>query len=119
MPPANVCIILAFIWAVTKIAPTIDHLLWRSTADSQLQAPSSDQIGGASVLCHVVRILISHIDHSGANFNFLRLGAHRRQQRKRRCQLLRKVMDTEVCAVHPQAFGLHGEVNRLQECVSS
>ena len=103
---------------VAKIAPSIDHLLGRTAADSQLQAPASDEIRSASVLRHVVRVLIAHVDDGGADFNLSRLGADRREQRKWRCQLPREMMNTEVGSVHSQALGLDGEVNGLQERVS-
>ena len=38
MPPAHICIVLAFCRAIAKIAPTIDDLLGGTAADSQLQS---------------------------------------------------------------------------------
>src|ERR1700733_7346685 len=118
MPPAHICIVLTFYRAVAKIAPTIDDLLGGTAADSQLQAAARDQIRSSSVLRHVMRILIPHIDHRGANFNLSRFSTHRREQRKRGCEVLRKMMNPEVGSFHSEALGFHGEVNGLQECVS-
>src|SRR6202035_2108909 len=114
MPPAHICIVLTFYRAVAKIAPTIDDLLGGTAADSQLQAAARDQIRSPSVLRHVMRILIPHIDHRGANLNLSSPSTHRREEWKRRCQLPREVMNTKVGSVHSQALGLHGEVNGLQ-----
>ena len=62
-----------------------------------------------------MRVLIPHVDHCGANFNLLRLSTDGREQRKWRCQLSREVMNAEVGSVHPQALGLHSEIDGLQE----
>ena len=115
MPSSHPLIILAFQWLIAKITPTIDHLLWRTATDTQLQTSAGDQVRSAGILRHVVRIFIAHVDHRGADLNPLRLGADRREQWERRCQLPRKVMDTKVGSIHSQTLGLHSEVNRLQE----
>src|SRR5579862_1518244 len=44
MSPSHLCIVIAFNRTVAKIAPTIDDLLGRTAADTQLQASTSDQI---------------------------------------------------------------------------
>jgi hypothetical protein len=82
VPPAHVCIVLAFVRAIPKVSPAIDHLLRGTTADSHLQAPAGNEIRGASVLSHVVRVLIPHVDHRRANFNLSRLRTNRRKQRE-------------------------------------
>lgn len=58
VPSAHVCIVLAFAWAIAKVSPAIDYLLGRSAADSQLQAAAGNEIRGAGVLGHVVRVFI-------------------------------------------------------------
>src|SRR5579863_1969377 len=83
MSPSHLCIVIAFNRTVAKIAPTIDDLLGRTAADTQLQASTSDQIRSTGVLRHVVRILIAHVDHGGANFNLPRFCANRCEQWKR------------------------------------
>jgi hypothetical protein len=115
MPPPQVRIVLAFIWAVAKVAPTIDDLLGGTAADAQLQTSTSDEIRSAGVLRHVMRILIPHVDDGRANFNLSRFGADRREQREGRRQLLREVMNAEVGSVHSQAFGLYCEIDGLQD----
>jgi hypothetical protein len=62
------------------MAPTVDHLLGGTAADSQLQAPAGNQIRSAGILRHIMRILISHVYHGGANLNFPRFSANRRKQ---------------------------------------
>ena len=74
--------------------------------------------GRARILGHVVRILIPHINHCGADFNFSRLGADRGQKREWRSQLPRKMMNAKIRSVQSQALSLHGEVNGLQKRVS-
>src|ERR1700685_1643909 len=102
---------------MAKIAPPIDHLLGRTATDTQLQPPAGDEIRSAGILRHVVRVFISHVDDRGANFNLSCLSTNRREQWKRRCQLPREMMNTEVGSVHSQALGLYSEVNGLQERV--
>lgn len=80
-------------------------------ADSRLQAPADDEIRGASVLSHVVRVLIPHVDHCCANFDPSRLRTNCRKQWEWRCQLARKVMNSKVGSVHSQSLGLDSEVN--------
>jgi integrase len=48
MSASHFRIVFAFIRAVAKIAPTIDDLLRRAAAYSQLQAPAGDQISSAA-----------------------------------------------------------------------
>jgi len=83
MPPAHFCIVLAFNRAEAKMAPTIDDLLGGTAADTQLQAPAGDEIRSASILRHIVGVLIPHVDHCGANFNSSRLSTHRSKQWER------------------------------------
>ena len=83
MPPGHGRIVLAFIGAVAKIAPTVDHLLRRTAADSQLQPAASNHIRGPGVFRHVMRILIAHVDDRGADLDLSRFSADRRKQWKR------------------------------------
>ena len=118
VPPAHGCVVFAFGRTVAKIAPSFDDLFGRTTADSQLQTSSGNEIRRASILRHVVRVLIPHVDHCGADFNASRLRADRGEQRERGRQLPCEMMNTKVRSVHSQALGLHREVNGLQQCVS-
>jgi hypothetical protein len=61
----------------------VDHLLMRTATDSQLQASVSDEVRGAHILRHIMRILLPHVDHCGANFNSSRLRTDRRKQWER------------------------------------
>ncbi|HEU5205259.1 MAG TPA: LLM class flavin-dependent oxidoreductase, partial [Candidatus Limnocylindrales bacterium] len=49
---------LALLRLVAKVAPAVDHLLGRATADAELQAPTGDEVGSAGVLRHVERVLV-------------------------------------------------------------
>jgi hypothetical protein len=91
------------LFSVAEIAPALDHLLRRAAADSQLEAPIRDEIRSAGVLCHVMRVLIPHVDDGGANFDFSCLSADRREQREWGCQLLREVMNAEVIPIYSGA----------------
>jgi hypothetical protein len=82
VPPAHSGIVLAFNRTVAEIAPPIDYLFGRTAADSQLQAPAGDEIRRAGILRHVVRILIPHVNHRGADFNVSRLGADSGKERE-------------------------------------
>src|ERR1700744_2828131 len=115
VPPTHGGIGLAYIRAVAKIAPSINHLLGRTAADSQLQSTDSDEICSPGILRHGVRVFISHVDHCGADLNPSGLCTDRGEQWERRCELPRKVMDAEVGSVHSQALGLHGKDDGLQE----
>jgi hypothetical protein len=118
MPPAHIRIILAILRTEAEMTPTFDDLLGRAAADPQLQASAGYEIRRAGVLGHVVRILIPHIDHCCADFDFSRLRPNRSKQRKWGCKLLCEVMNTEVGSVHSHALGLDGKINGLQEHVS-
>src|SRR5215469_5096731 len=100
-----------------EVAPSIDHLLGGTAADSQLETPAGDEIGGARIFRHVGRVLIPHVDDRRANFDPSRPGSDRGKQGERRRQLPRKVMNPKVSTVHSQALGLYGKVNGLQQRV--
>ncbi len=61
----------------------VDHLFTRTAADSRLQASVSDEVRGAHILRHIMRILVPHVDLCGANFNSSRLRTDRRKQWER------------------------------------
>jgi hypothetical protein len=65
-----------------------------------------------------VWIFVPHVDNRGSDLNLPRPSPDRREQWERRCQLSSEVMNPEVGSIHPKAFGLDSEVNRLQERVS-
>ncbi len=115
MPPAHGGIVLAVPRLMAKIAPPVDDLFGRSAADSQLQTPACNEIRGAGILCHVIRVLIPHVDHGRADFNAPGPRRGRGQQRERRGQLPREMMHTKVRSVHPRPLGLNGKVNRLKQ----
>ena len=100
------------------MTPSIDHLLGRPAADSQLQARASDEIRRAGVFGHVVRILIPHVDDGRADLDCLGLRAYRRQQRKRRRQLSGEVMNAEISAINAESLRLDREIDRLQQHIS-
>jgi hypothetical protein len=61
MTPSQVCVSLAFGRMVAKMTPSFDYLLGRAAANSQLQASTRDEIGGACVLRHVMRVVSAKI----------------------------------------------------------
>ena len=100
---------------IAEIAPAIDHLLGRAAADAELQPPAGDEVGRACVLGHVERVLVAHVDDGRADLDAAGPRADRRQQRKRRAELAREVMDAEVSAVRAQLLRRDGKVDGLQQ----
>jgi hypothetical protein len=82
-----------------------------------LQATAGDEVGRAGVLGHVERVLVTHVDHGGANFDAAGLRAGRRQQGEWRGKLAGEMMDPEERAVRAELFGRDSEVDGLQEHV--
>jgi hypothetical protein len=117
MAPPHVGIGLALGWLIAEVPPPVDHLLRRAPADAELQTSAGDEIGGASVLGHVERILVAHVDDRRADLDAAGLRADGRHQRKRRSELAGEVMDPEVGAVRAQLLGGDGQVDGLQERV--
>jgi len=118
IPAGHVRIVFSFSRALAKIAPSIDYLLGRAAADSQLQAATSDEIRRPGIFRHIVGILIAHIDDRCANFDVPRPRSDGREQRERRRQLSREVVDTKISSVHSEALRLNREVDGLEERVS-
>jgi hypothetical protein len=73
--------------AIAEIAPAIDDLLGRASADAELKAPARDQIGGARILDHVERILIANIDDGCAYLDPAGPGSDCGEQGKGRSKL--------------------------------
>ena len=57
---------------VAEVTKAIDHLLGRAAADAELQAAAGDEIGGACILRHVQRVLVTHVDDRRADLDPLR-----------------------------------------------
>ena len=68
---------------VAKVSPSFDDLFGRTATDSELQASVADQVGGAGVLDHVVRIFITHVDDARSDFDLRRARADRGEEWKR------------------------------------
>ena len=102
---------------VAEVAEAVDHLLRRAAADAQLQPAAGDDVGRARVLDHVERVLVAHVDHGRADLDPAGAGADGREQRERRGQLLREVVDAEVGAVRAELLGRHRQLDRLQQRV--
>jgi hypothetical protein len=102
---------------VAEVPEAVDHLLGRAAADPELEAPTGDQVGGAGVLDHVQRVLVAHVDDRGPDLDALRAGADRGEQRERRRELAREVVDAEECSVSAKFLGSDGKVDRLEERV--
>ncbi len=117
MTPSHVGVSLAFGLVIAEIAPSIDHLLGRASADAELQTPACDEIGGTGVLGHIERILVAHVDHGRADLNLAGLRPDRRQEWEGRGELAREMVDPEIGPVRAQFLGGDGQVDGLQECV--
>src|SRR5258705_5271714 len=90
----------------------------RSTCcDAELKPSARDQIGGARVLYHVERVLVTHIYDGCPDLDAAGLRTDGREQGKRRGELAREVMDPEIGSVRAQLLGGNGQVDGLQECV--
>ena len=103
---------------VAEMAPAVDHLLWRATADTELQTSAADEVGSACVLEHVERVLVAHVDDAGADLDPLGTRADSRQQRKRRAELTGEMVDAKIRPVRAELLGRDGEVDRLQKHVA-
>ena len=117
MTPRHVGIGLTLLRHVAEVAPAVDHLLRRPTADAELEPTARDQVGGARVLCHVQRILVAHVDHGRADLDLFRARAYRREQRERRAELSREMVHAEVRAVGAELLGGDRELDRLRQRV--
>jgi hypothetical protein len=109
---------LALFGHVAEISPAIDHLLGRAATDAELETSAADQVGRASVLGHVERVLVAHVDDGRAHLDAARLRADCRQQREGRGELAREVVDAEVSAVRAKFLGRHGKVDGLEEGIT-
>ena len=100
---------------VTEVPPAIDHLLGRAAADPQLKPATRDQISRPGVLGEVQRVLVAHVDHGGTDLDPRRPRADRREQRERRAELSREMVNAEVRAVGAQFLRRDRELDRLQQ----
>ena len=119
MTAGHVGVGLALLRRVAEVAPAVDHLFRRASADAELEAAAGDQVGGARVLRHVQRVLVAHVDDGGADLDLARARADRREQRERRAELTREVMHAEVRAVRAELLGGDGELDRLEQRVGA
>ena len=93
--------------------------LRRAAADAELEPAAGQQIGRRRVLGHVERVLVAHVDHAGADLDPARLDADRGEQRERRGELAREVVDADERAVDPDLLGGDRELDRLAERVAA
>ncbi len=117
--PRHVGVALAVGRRVAEVAPAVDHLLGRAPADPELQPAAGDQIGRPGVLGHVQRVLVAHVDDGGADLDPLSPRADGRQQRERRGELAREMVDAEVRAVGAQLLRRDRELDRLQQRIGA
>ena len=115
MASCHVGVALAVGGRIAEVPPAVDHLLRRAPADPELQAATRDEVGRARVLRHVQRVLVAHVDHGRADLDRARACADGRQQRERRAELAREMMDAEVRAVRAQLLGGDSEFERLEQ----
>jgi hypothetical protein len=93
--------------------------LGRTPAHAQLQPASCEQVGCSSFFGHVKRVLVAHVDHTGADLDPACLHSDGRQQRKRRRELARKVMNSHEGSVDADLLRGHREFNRLLQRVGA
>ena len=117
MAPRHVGGRLAVTRRMAEISPAVDHLFRRSAADAQLQTATRDDVRGSSILGHVHRVFVAHVDDGRPDLDRARPRADGRQKRKRRAELAREVVHAEVRAVGTEFLGGDSEVNRLQQGV--
>ena len=118
MAAAHVGIALALGRLVAEVAPAIDHLLGRAAADAELKSAARDEIRRAGVLRHVEGVFVAHVDDAGADLDPPGARADGRQQRKRRGQLLREMVDAEIGAVRAKLLRRNRKVDRLEQHVA-
>src|SRR3954451_15015521 len=116
--PAHVRVGFAFGRRVAEVAPPVDDLLWRATADPELKPAVGNEIGRARVLDHVERILVSHVDDGRADLDAVRPRADGGEQREGRTELLRKVVDAKVCAVRTELLSRDSQLDRLLQDIA-
>ncbi len=117
MAPSHIGVRLALRRLVAEVAPAVDHLLRRPTADAELQPAAGKEVGGAGVLCHVKRVLVAHVDDGGADLDRRRPGADRRKQREGRAELAREVVHAVVGTVGANFLGCDSQLERLDQRV--
>ncbi len=79
--------------------------------------PPAIRSAAAGVLGHVERVLVAHVDNRRADLDAAGFRSDRSQQRKRRSQLARKMMDAKIGAVRAELLRGDGELNGLQQRV--
>jgi hypothetical protein len=82
-----------------------------------LQTPTSDDVRGTSILGHVHRVFVAHVDDGCPDLDLFRARADGGEERERRTELTREVMHAEVRAVQAQLLGGYCQFDRLQEGV--
>ena len=100
---------------VAEGLPAAVRRLGAAAGDAERHPAVGDEIERRGLLCEVQRVLVAHIDHSGAHLDPLRARGDGGQQRHRGGGLLGEVVDAEVGAVHAQLVGADGDVDRVVE----
>jgi hypothetical protein len=113
--PGQISVGLSLRRDVAEVAEAVNHLLGRSAADAELETTTGNEVGGAGVLGHVERVLITHVDNGGTDLDPTRSSADRGQQRKRRGELAGEVMHPEVRPIGTDLLRRHGQLDRLQQ----
>ena len=87
VPARHVSLGLALGRRIAEMLPAIDHLFGRPATDTKLQATTGDEIGRASILDHIERIFVAHVDDASAHLDLRGPRADGRQQWERRGKL--------------------------------
>lgn len=103
---------------VAEVTPTFDDLLWRTSADPQMQPAIADEIRRARVLDHVERVFVPHVDDSRADLDPAGPRTDGREKGEGGRELLGKVVDTKVCPVRAKPFRRHRQLNGLLQDIA-
>src|SRR6202453_621387 len=115
MASAHVGLTFVLGWPKAEIAPSLDHLLGRASADSKLQTSASNKVRRPGVLDHVEWVLVSHVDDGRADFDTACLRAYGCEQREGRRELSGEVVDAEIGSVRAKGLGRNREIDGLHE----
>ena len=98
---------------VAECFGAVPRRLGRAAADAELQSAAGKQVGRRGFLGHVERVLVAHVDDAGADLDPARPDADRREERERRGELAREVVDTDERPVDADLLSGDRELDRL------
>ena len=100
------------------MTPTFDHLLWRAAADPELEPAVANQVGRASILDHVERIFVPHVNDTRSDLDAARPGTDCCEKWEGGRELLGKVVYAKVCPIRAEFLRRHGQLNGLLQDIA-